>query len=486
MRARTITDGLRPAQVSGKKKPRNRTASLFPLPRGGLEGSIVSSRGQLARSGNISPVTMNRIVLPRRILGIALMLSVLLGRPASGLTLDEIENHFQSAYQVYVGEKYAAELADLDSKYLAALERALSQASAGEKLEDAVAIRNEMLRVKNRGALPEVDEPVLAKLRGTYREQVDQLNSERSQAAAPILEKFSAALLGFQDELTRSGNLDEALAVRDYRAGNLSEKLTGETGSREAKPESVTLRERGSDRGSNGLRILVEDSHGQSSATNTFNFGLSGASAKFVELGHRVDSASELVKQNQRPLAVEDLRNYDLVMTVLKYSGMNFTLSEAECRMFEIYVRDGGWLLIGGASHEFGDKVIPEFYEPLLKRFDAAFESEIIRSATVTLKPGSPLAQGGVKSIACNSDAVAPVAFSRRVRPEILGEMGDTPVVSTLKFGKGRLIVFGSGMALVNTFVAPPPSRDGGKNRQPVDSNVKLLVNLVRWRQAER
>ncbi len=129
----------------------------------------------------------------------------------------EIESQFRSVYELHVGKQFREEVAALDAKYLGALERAMQSASQGGKLEDALVLREEIQRVKDKGPLPEQDDgvaPGLAKLRATYREQAGKLLAARQKAVAPIIEKFGVALTAYQEELTKAGKLDEALDVK--------------------------------------------------------------------------------------------------------------------------------------------------------------------------------------------------------------------------------------------------------------------------------
>jgi len=142
-----------------------------------------------------------------------------------------IENQFRAAYDLHVGQQYAASVADLDAKYLGAVERAMQAATQGGKLEDALALQDEIQRVQAKGPLPENDEgvaPSLAKLRATYRGQFSKLLTVRQQAIAPIVAKFDAALITYQAELTKAGKLQEAVEVKTYREGGLAQRLTGD------------------------------------------------------------------------------------------------------------------------------------------------------------------------------------------------------------------------------------------------------------------
>jgi hypothetical protein len=142
-----------------------------------------------------------------------------------------IEKQFRAAYEAHVGTKYAADVAELDAKYLGALERSMQSATQAGKLEEALAFQDEIQRIKDKSPLPDTDDgvaPALAKLRATYREQAGKLLATRNAAVAPIVEKFAAALAADQEELTKAGKLQEAVAVKTYREGDLSQRLTGE------------------------------------------------------------------------------------------------------------------------------------------------------------------------------------------------------------------------------------------------------------------
>jgi len=66
-------------------------------------------------------------------------------------------------------------VAELDGKYLVALEWARQQATQADRLEEEVALKEEIERVKDKAPLPEKDEgaeAAVSKFRSTYREQV--------------------------------------------------------------------------------------------------------------------------------------------------------------------------------------------------------------------------------------------------------------------------------------------------------------------------
>jgi len=164
---------------------------------------------------------------PLPVLALLLVLPVV---PSVRADLAAIENQFRAAYELHVGAKHAAEVAELDVKYLGALQQAMGAATQGQRLDEALALRDEIQRVTDKAPLPETDDgvaPALGKLRGIYRGQLGKLLEARLKAAAPILEQFGAALAAHQAELINAGKLDEAAAVRDYREAGLAEKLLG-------------------------------------------------------------------------------------------------------------------------------------------------------------------------------------------------------------------------------------------------------------------
>jgi len=145
--------------------------------------------------------------------------------------LQEIENQYRTAYELGVTAKHAAAVSEMDRKYAEALERALEEAGKAGRLEEAVAYKAEIQRIKGNSALPANDDdvtPALAKFRNTYREQLDRLVKERERTGNPIVQQFGMALVAYQNELTQAGNLDEALVVKEYIASGIYKRLTGQ------------------------------------------------------------------------------------------------------------------------------------------------------------------------------------------------------------------------------------------------------------------
>lgn len=108
----------------------------------------------------------------------------------------------------------------LDTKYTAALDRALEVATQTSNLDNALGLRAEKKRVADHAPLPAADTPTpepLNTLRLTYRNSLEQLTTQREQRQQALREKYLQSLQAYQDELTRAQNLDAALTVKKFR-----------------------------------------------------------------------------------------------------------------------------------------------------------------------------------------------------------------------------------------------------------------------------
>lgn len=135
--------------------------------------------------------------------------------------LAEIDAQFQAAYDRDIAPAHAAAIADLDGKYLAAVKRALDAAAGAGRLDESVLLRAEVQRIEKQEPLPDEDAgdlpETLQKLRGTYRESLSKLESDRVTKAKPYFERRGELLDAYQNELTKQGRLDDALKVRTHR-----------------------------------------------------------------------------------------------------------------------------------------------------------------------------------------------------------------------------------------------------------------------------
>jgi hypothetical protein len=136
--------------------------------------------------------------------------------------LAQIEAQFREAWEREVTNGTAKAIADLDGKYLAALDRGIAEATRTGKLDDVVALRAEKQRITNKAPLPEAD-PVdivasLKKLRSTYRNSSAPLIKQHDATTKRTYARYDAALDAFQTELTQKNRLEDALIVKATRS----------------------------------------------------------------------------------------------------------------------------------------------------------------------------------------------------------------------------------------------------------------------------
>jgi Leucine-rich repeat (LRR) protein len=136
--------------------------------------------------------------------------------------LVQLEAQFHEAFEREVTQGGAAKaIADLDSKYLAAIDRALADATKAGKLDDVLALRGEKQRVEGKAPLPP-SEPAtivasLAYLRSAYRKSLAPLIKQRDAAENQVYARYDAALAAFQAEMTQKNLVNDVLAVRAKR-----------------------------------------------------------------------------------------------------------------------------------------------------------------------------------------------------------------------------------------------------------------------------
>jgi hypothetical protein len=71
--------------------------------------------------------------------------------------LSSLEKTFQDAYEKQAGAAHKSAVADLNTKFTAALDRSIATVSQAGKLDEALALRNEKTLIQTSGAVPEED-----------------------------------------------------------------------------------------------------------------------------------------------------------------------------------------------------------------------------------------------------------------------------------------------------------------------------------------
>jgi len=113
---------------------------------------------------------------------------------------------------------YQTALSKLSAQFQEALEREEKKAMAAADLDAVTAIRAER-ELLNGPGIPQKDEPStparIKSLRETYRAQRAKLETARSEASFPIIDRYRRQLIALERILTKESKVDEALAVRE-------------------------------------------------------------------------------------------------------------------------------------------------------------------------------------------------------------------------------------------------------------------------------
>ncbi|SKA99288.1 Serine/threonine protein kinase [Prosthecobacter debontii] len=135
--------------------------------------------------------------------------------------LSMLAAQFQTAYDRDILALHHTAVAELDGKYLAAVQRAMDAASSAGQLDEAVKLREEIKRIRDKQALPSYDFETLPeslkKLRFTYRDALTKLIVSRKSDSQPLYDRYEQLLADYQTELTQQKRLDEAVRVKKAR-----------------------------------------------------------------------------------------------------------------------------------------------------------------------------------------------------------------------------------------------------------------------------
>ncbi len=150
--------------------------------------------------------------------------------------LRELDTSFRAALERDVLSVHRTALEDLNTKYLAALERALAAAIAAAHLPEALALREEKQRITSQSPLPAEDPPdlpaTLKTLLSTYRTSLRPIETNRNNGIINLFLKYEDVLKAQQMEWTKASKLDDA-KIAGARIARLANerlaKLAGET-----------------------------------------------------------------------------------------------------------------------------------------------------------------------------------------------------------------------------------------------------------------
>jgi len=159
--------------------------------------------------------------------------------------LRELEASFRAALERDVLAVHRSALADLNSKYLAALERAQAAATAASNLPEALALRDEKQRIETNGPLPTDDAPdlpaTLKTLRSTYRTSLKPIDIAHHNGRITLFLKYEEVLKSTLSEWTKSGLLDDARLAEERLADIARERTGGVLADKELLPDGKEL-----------------------------------------------------------------------------------------------------------------------------------------------------------------------------------------------------------------------------------------------------
>ncbi|WP_395744045.1 serine/threonine-protein kinase [Prosthecobacter sp.] len=138
--------------------------------------------------------------------------------------LRELAASFHTALEREVLAVHRAASTDLNTKYLAALDRAVSAAMTAARLPEALALREEKQLITSQSPLPVEDAPdlppSLRALRATYRASLRPIDAARDSGLASLFTKYEEVLKARQAEWTQAGKLEDA-RLADERIARL-------------------------------------------------------------------------------------------------------------------------------------------------------------------------------------------------------------------------------------------------------------------------
>jgi hypothetical protein len=158
---------------------------------------------------------------------------LLLSLRAAGGPLEDLQSNFQTRCD-FAEAARDQQLEKLDASYLAALDRQVEKTRTTGNLDAIIPFINEAQAVKTaKDPLPELPEdapPELKQMRVKHAEARAKILNSHAEAITALAAKMEAALKARETELTKAGNIDDALAAKKMR-----ENLEKNAGVLEAK-----------------------------------------------------------------------------------------------------------------------------------------------------------------------------------------------------------------------------------------------------------
>lgn len=225
------------------------------------------------------------------------------------------------------------------------------------------------------------------------------------------------------------------------------------------------------------IAILVEDSHGGSDIGNEYNFGSAELGRILTAQGAKVEGTRAAKGFSLAAgLTRAVLDPYGIVILNGRYAGRDLPYREAEILAIADWVRAGGSLLVTSPGREFGDGRQPACFNPVLKPFGIQFSDRDIDGTRLPtrVRDGHALVRGLAGFYVMNGVAVT----GSSPADEIVWVERDCVMVAQ-RAGKGRVIAFGGGSAIMNQALNSKIIKHSAP--RTVAANTDLLMNLALW-----
>ena len=135
--------------------------------------------------------------------------------------LAELQSKYDEKVRLDVLHPHELVAADLNAKFAAALERAQEAAQKAGNLDDAVVFKTEKEAVLAGKYMPPQDDAKtpasLKTMRSTYRAALGKLELDRDKKLRPLKDAYAKSLEALMVTLTKSGRLEEAMALKKLR-----------------------------------------------------------------------------------------------------------------------------------------------------------------------------------------------------------------------------------------------------------------------------
>lgn len=138
----------------------------------------------------------------------------------------ELQAKYDEKLKLDVLRPHELAVADLNAKFVAALDREQEAAQKKGSLDDAFAIKTEKESILSGKYVPSQDDAKtpagLKTMRATYRAALGRLELDRDKKLRPLKEVYAKSLEALMLTMTKGGKLEEAMALKNMRENLLA------------------------------------------------------------------------------------------------------------------------------------------------------------------------------------------------------------------------------------------------------------------------